>query len=204
MFYWYKSTNRHKGGQFRRSRYSVYLLYWYKSTNADAGFAGFSRLVFLEPHDVARIVMTCTKGRELSDALYKRVCERFGFKQPVSPSLAVPYAQVFKPSSLPFFSPRRCSAIISVPNARGLRPRVLLALLLQKQKVTQLPQVFSIHLCTECKRPASSKNSEEYSVTPAWNRVKSGWMCSKCKKDALFRASTSGLLKTHSRVAQEH
>ena len=73
----------------------------------------------------------------------------------------------------------------------------------KKQKLTELPQVFSSHLCIKCKRPASSKNSEEYSVTTALNSVTRWWMCSKCKKDAGFSASTSGLLKTHSRVAQE-
>jgi hypothetical protein len=153
------------------------LLYWYKSTSTHAGFAGFSRLVFLELHDVARIAMTSTKGRELPDALYKRMCERFGLKQPVSRSRAVPYAQVFKPSSLPLFFPRnvQLSSLYQIQEACVLDFNLLYCY--KKQNLTQLPQVFSFHPCTECKRPASSKNSEEYLVTTARNSVKRGWMC---------------------------
>mmetsp|Transcript_48938 Transcript_48938/g.115564 ORF Transcript_48938/g.115564 Transcript_48938/m.115564 type:complete len:180 (-) Transcript_48938:41-580(-) len=49
----------------------------------------------LEPADIARLAMTCTAGRALSEPLYKQVCDTFGYKQTGSRFRPVPYAQIF-------------------------------------------------------------------------------------------------------------
>ena len=51
--------------------------------------------VSLEPADIARLAMTCTAARALSEQLYKIVCDKFGFKQTGTRSRPVPYVQIF-------------------------------------------------------------------------------------------------------------